>query len=120
MSYESGFPNPGGMPQDPMGGSPMGGSPMGGSPMGGSPAGPPPDNNMIWAIVSLFCCLPMAIVAIINASKVNDLYHQGNYQGAVEASEKAKKFALIGIGVSIASYVLGFIFLFIIGASASA
>ena len=46
--------------------------------------GSKPDNNMLWAILStLFCCLPLGIVAIINAAKVDGLYRSGDYSGAV-------------------------------------
>ena len=62
-----------------------------------------PDNNMLWAILStLFCCLPLGIVSIINASKVDGLYRNGEYQAAQEASESAKKYArwsAIGAGI---------------------
>ena len=42
-----------------------------------------PDNNLLWAILStVFCCLPLGIVSIIYAIKVDDLYKHGDYQGA--------------------------------------
>ena len=56
-----------------------------------------PDNNMLWAILStLFCCLPLGIVSIINAAKVNGLYQAGDYEGAQEAADNAKKYAQYG------------------------
>lgn len=75
---------------------------------------PKPDNNMVWAILTtLFCCLPLGIVSIINASKVNGLYNSGDYNGAVEAANSAKNYAIysaIGGGVVFVIYfILGFI-----------
>lgn len=71
---------------------------------------PKPDSNLVWAILSTcFCCLPLGIVAIVNAAKVDDLYRNGDYAAAWEASEKAKKYSLYGAiacGVVFALYVL--------------
>ena len=74
--------------------------------------GPPPanvnvPNYLVLAILSVFCCWPLAIAAIINASKVNGLVAAGNIAGATEASGKAKKFAMIAIIVGIVLNVLG-------------
>jgi len=53
-----------------------------------------PDSNLLWAILStLFCCLPLGIVSIIYAAKVDSLYGSGDYDGANEASDKALKYA---------------------------
>ena len=41
-------------------------------PIGGPAAGGPPDNKLVWSIlVTLFCCLPFGIVAIIKSAEVN-------------------------------------------------
>ena len=40
--------------------------------------GTPPDNNLVWAILSIICCLPLGIVAIISATKVNTLWAEGH------------------------------------------
>ena len=55
---------------------------------------PCPPSNLVWAIVStILCCLPTGIVAIVYACKVDNLYLMGDYQGAVEASNKARNWA---------------------------
>ena len=54
-------------------------------------------NNMVLAILSIFCCWPLAIVAIIKAASVNTLVAQGDYSAAEKASADAKKFAVIAI-----------------------
>jgi hypothetical protein len=47
-------------------------------------------------LVTLCCCLPFGIVAIVNASKVSSLVQAGNYEAARQASEEAKKWCTIG------------------------
>ena len=42
-------------------------------------------------LVTLFCCLPFGIVAIVYSAQVNTKLEAGDYQGAVEASANAKK-----------------------------
>jgi hypothetical protein len=71
---------------------------------GAGPAGAPPPNYLIPAIlVTLFCCLPGGIVAIIFATQVNSKYAAGDVQGAMNASKNAKTWTMIsgGIGVVI-------------------
>jgi hypothetical protein len=84
--------------------------------------GPKPDNYLVWAILStILCCLPAGIVSIVYAAKVDGLYTGGQYAEAVQASENAKKWAIIaavaGLVVA-AGYVLFFV-LIGIGASTS-
>ena len=59
-----------------------------------APAGPKPDNYLVWAILStLFCCLPLGVVSIVFSAQVDGKYNSGDYAGAVDSSNKAKKFA---------------------------
>lgn len=59
-------------------------------------------NNLVLAILStLFCCLPIGIFAIIQATKVNTLAAQGNFGEAQAAADKAKKFAMIAAIVGV-------------------
>lgn len=59
-------------------------------------------NNLVLAILStLFCCLPIGIFAIIQATKVNTLVAQGNMGEAQAAADKAKKFSMIAAIVGI-------------------
>jgi hypothetical protein len=67
---------------------------------------------MVPAIISIFCCWPLAIVAIIFAAQVNGKVAAGDIQGATDASKKAKLFSYISIGlgaVLILCYVLFFV-----------
>ncbi|WP_304454283.1 CD225/dispanin family protein [Nocardiopsis sp. YSL2] len=117
MSYG---PPPPGNPGPPQGGG-YGGPPSGGygAPMGG---GTPPDNGLTWAIVAIFCCWPFAIPAIINATKVNDLWNRGDQQGAMEAQAQAKKFTKIAFivgGIWVGLWVLYVIIMMIVGIGAA-
>lgn len=68
-----------------------------------------PDNNMLWAILStLFCCLPLGIVSIINAAKVDGLYSAGDYQGAQDAADNAKKYAQYSAACGLIVFVIYF------------
>ena len=52
-------------------------------------------NHLVWAILTTpFCCLPLGIVSIINAAKVNSLVAAGDIAGAQAASAAAKKWAI--------------------------
>ncbi len=78
------------------------------------PPPPPTDvpanvpNYLVPAIISLFCCWPLAIVAIIFAAQVNGKVASGDIAGAVDASKKAKLFSFISIGIGL---VIGVIYL---------
>lgn len=63
----------------------------------GSPAGynPPPNNNLVWAILAtLLCCLPLGVVSIVKASTVNTLWAQGQYDAAHRAAASARTWAI--------------------------
>jgi interferon-induced transmembrane protein len=71
-------------------------------------------NYLVPAIISVFCCWPLAIIAIIFAAQVNGKVAAGDIQGAIEASKKAKLFSFIAIGLG-AGLILIYIVLTIIG-----
>ena len=86
-------------------------SSFGSAPMGAAAAGTPPPNYLWQAIVvTLCCCLPLGIVSIVFAAQVNSKWAQGDVAGALDASQKAKMFALIGLGVGLVVIVLSMIF----------
>jgi hypothetical protein len=65
----------------------------------------------VWSIlVTLFCCLPLGIVAIVKSSQVNGLWAQGQYAEAQASAESAKKWAMwsiiIGVVVSVIYVIL--------------
>lgn len=62
-------------------------------------------------LVTVFCCLPFGVAAIINAAQVNTKLQAGDYEGAVKASENAKKWCWISF---VGGIIVGGIF-FLIG-----
>jgi hypothetical protein len=62
------------------------------------------DNNMTMSIVSIFLFWPLAIPAIINASKVNTLLQQGDYGGAQAASAESKRWSRLALIVGLIWY----------------
>ncbi len=87
-------------------------------PYGGGYMPPMPNNYLAWSIiVTLLCCLPFGIVAIVYSSKVSSAYNQGDYDGALKASNTAKNWC---IGSAVAGLVWGLIYggLVLVGALA--
>lgn len=75
---------------------------------GGTPFTPrKPDSNLVWAILStLFCCLPLGIVSIVYASKVDSAWNAGDYLGAEKASKNAATYAWVSAGIGIVGGIL--------------
>lgn len=86
-------------------------------------SGIPPKNYLVESIlVTLFCCLPLGIAGIVNASKVEGLYRSGDIAGANNASANAKKWSLYGAiagGVVILLYIILFMIMGIGAATAN-
>jgi hypothetical protein len=70
------------------------------------PGQPQIDNNMTMSIVSIFLFWPLAIPAIISASKVNTLLAQGDFAGAQAAAADSKKWSKLAIIIGIVWYVV--------------
>jgi hypothetical protein len=63
-----------------------------------APSGEPVPNYLVYAILTtVFCCLPFGIVSIVYAAQVNSRVAGGDRQGALEASSKAKTWALVSL-----------------------
>jgi hypothetical protein len=69
-----------------------------------SPAAPTQciPNYLVHAIlVTLFCCAPLGIVAVIYAAQVNGKVQAGDYTGAVNYSRNAKLWCWLAFGIGL-------------------
>lgn len=84
--------------------------PPGASPYGQQP-GPPPqiDNNMTMSIVAIFLFWPLAIPAIMNASKVNPALQTGDYAGAQHFAAESKKWSKLALIIGLIIWGLSII-----------
>lgn len=59
-------------------------------------------NYLVQAIlVTIFCCLPFGIPAIVFAAQVNTKVASGDYNGAIKSSRQAKMWCWISFGVGL-------------------
>src|SRR5690349_15330690 len=86
-------------------------------PSSGAPASVP--NFLVPAIISLFCCLPGGIVAVIFAAQVNGKVQAGDIAGAQDSAKKAKLFSFISIGLGLAAIICYVLFWVILGVGLS-
>jgi hypothetical protein len=73
------------------------------------PAGQAPSNHLVWSIlVTLFCCIPFGIVAIVKSSQVNGLWAQGRYAEAQASADSARKWIIwsVVIGVIVNAIII--------------
>lgn len=71
-----------------------------------------PDNYLVWSIlVTILCCWPFGIPAIVNATKVDKLWMQGDIQGAMEKSKAAKTWCWVSAGCALVFIVIYLILL---------
>ena len=85
-------------------------------PAGGSATVP---NYLVPAIISIFCCWPLAIPAIIFATQVNGKVAAGDIAGAQDSLKKAKMFSFIAIGLGLLG-ILCYVIMLILGVGLSA
>lgn len=69
-------------------------------------------------LVTIFCCLPFGIVSIVYASKVDSCWNNGRKNEAMDNSRKAKNWALWGLFISLAGYLI-YILLLLFGATSA-
>lgn len=67
----------------------------------------PPQNYLALSIVTtLFCCQIFGIIALIYAAQVNSKFIAGDYAGAQSASNNAKIWSFISIGIGLLTIIL--------------
>jgi hypothetical protein len=57
-------------------------------------------------LVTLLCCLPFGIPAIVYSAQVNGKIQSGDIQGAIDSSNKAKMWGWISFGVGLVGVVI--------------
>jgi hypothetical protein len=78
----------------------------------------PPENHLVMALFGFVCCWPLGIASIAAAAKVNMYWYAGNAAAANQASEDAKKYAIIGLILNGACSLLYVLFYFVIFSAA--
>lgn len=80
------------------------------------PMGPMPDTHLVGAIlITLFCCVPFGVIAIVKATQVSSCYSRGDYGGAVQSSNEAKKWIIWGIVSYLIIVLLYLMLIFVFG-----
>jgi hypothetical protein len=71
---------------------------------------PKPNNHLVTSIlVTLFCCLPLGIAAIVCSAQVDSKHARGDYAGAIAASKNAVIFSWISFGLGLVGVGVYFI-----------
>lgn len=72
-----------------------------------------PDNYLAWSIITtILCCWPFGIPAIVNATKVDTLWSQGDKEGARQKSKNAKTWCWVAFGCALGVWIIYFILVF--------
>ena len=68
--------------------------------------------NYLWQsiVVTIFCCWPLGIPAIVYAAKVDGLKARGDIFGAMKASASAKTWCLVAVGIWLGLIVVWILF----------
>lgn len=75
-----------------------------------APAQPPVNQTpyLVWSIlVTILCCIPFGIPAIVYAAKINSALADGNYPLAIDSAKKSKIWILVGA-------IVGFVLLLVL------
>lgn len=70
-------------------------------------------------LVTLFCCMPLGIPAIVYASQVNCRITAGDIEGARDASRLARTFCWWSFGLTVGGVILYYLFIFVMAAGAA-
>ena len=103
-------------------GTPPPGYPAPGGGFGTPPPGGAPIPNYLWQsiVVTLLCCLPAGIVAIVNSTRVQTKQQMGDIQGALDCSKRARTWCIVSAVAAGAFWILYIVvFIIIIGSISS-
>jgi len=78
-----------------------------------------PNHLALAILVTIFCCLPFGIPAIVFASQVNSKLAAGDVEGAKYSSRKAKNWCIASICCVLAIFLI-YVLAFVIGAVGTA
>jgi hypothetical protein len=83
-------------------------SPPGAGPVYGMPGGQPNVPNYLWQsiVVTICCCPPLGIPAIIFAAQVNSKLGTGDITGAMDASRKARMWCWIALAAGLVGGII--------------
>lgn len=89
---------------------PAAAAPMAASPQGAASSGMGEPPTYLWQaiVVTVLCCIPFGIPAIVFSTKVKPAYLAGDYAGALEASKKAKMWCIVALIVGLITNLLFF------------
>jgi hypothetical protein len=81
-----------------------------------------PIPNYLWQsiVVTILCCWPLGIPAIVYAAKVEGLKARGDIAGAIQASANAKRWSFIALGGGVIVAVVYIAVMIFAGASGAA
>ena len=80
-----------------------------------TPAGPYQDvpSYLVQAIlVTLLCCMPFGVVAIVFAAQVSAKLQSGDYGGAVRTSRQARMWCWLSFGLGLGPMLIWLLFVF--------
>lgn len=79
-------------------------------------------SSYLWQsiVLTLLCCMPFGIVAIVYASKVDSLVAQGDLNRAFAASKSAKTWCWVALGTGLLINLAGAAFFFLSAATTAA
>ncbi len=79
----------------------------------------PPQNYLALSIIStLFCCQIFGVIAIVYACQVNTKYIAGDFHGAQSASNNAKIWSLLSVGIGLLIIIIFVILYAVLGIAA--
>lgn len=71
-----------------------------------------PITTYLWQsiVVTLLCCLPVGVVAIVFASQVDSKRQHGDIAGAMASSKKAKTWCWVAFAIGMVQWVLSIVY----------